>query len=514
MNELSQKSKTKILSLEELSERIATTRAEGGKVVHCHGVFDLIHIGHLRHFEQAKKLGDLLVVTITEDRYVNKGPHRPAFPQALRAEALQALSIVDYVAVSRWPMAIELIKLLKPNYYVKGHDYSDATKDITGGIDLEREAIEAVGGELAFTEDITFSSTALINRNISQHGPIVDRYLQGIAEKFSQAEIKSYIDNIEKLKVLIVGEAIIDEYVYCEALGKSGKEPMLAIKHVSEERFAGGNLSVANNVANFSGNVGIVSIIGDDEKFDDFIKESFNENIEPTLLKRRRSPTILKRRFIENYFFQKLLSLYEINDAPLSEEDEEKLCRVLERDVPKYDVVIVVDFGHSMITNKAAELISEKAKFLALNTQSNAGSLGYQTIFKYKTADYVCITESEIRLEVRDKVSELKDIVPRLAEEINCKRMVVTRGKKGSIGFDCETGILESPALAGPVVDRMGAGDAYFAITALLAAQKAPMELMQFVGNAVGSQAVATVGHRDSIGKSSLCKYITALTTF
>lgn len=513
MQQLTKKS-SKVLALEKLAERIEKAKQSGKKVVLCHGVFDLLHVGHLRHFEQAKRLGDLLVVTITEDKHVNKGPHRPAFPEDLRAEALGALSVVDYVGVSRWPMAIDLIKLLKPSYYVKGQDYADASKDVTGGIDLEREAIESVGGEIAFTDDITFSSTALINRNIPQHSPETGDYLYSISKKYSNEEIVNYIDNIKNLKVLVVGEAIIDEYVYCEALGKSSKEPMLAIKRLSEERFAGGTLSVANNIANFSDNVGIISLIGDDGKHDEYLKKSLNDKIKPIFLKRKNSPTIVKRRYIENYYFQKLLAVYEINDAPLIESDDDSLCKVLEKEVPNYDIVIVVDFGHSMLTNRAARVVSDNSKFLALNTQSNAGSTGYQTIFKYNTADYVCITEGETRLEVRDKVSDLKEIIPRLLSEINGKRIVVTRGKKGSIGFDSKEGIVEAPALAGPVVDRMGAGDAYLSITSLLAVQNAPMEIMEFVGNAVGAQAVSTIGHRDSIAKPSLVKYIKSLLTF
>ncbi|MBZ0187823.1 MAG: hypothetical protein K8F91_16375, partial [Candidatus Obscuribacterales bacterium] len=319
---------------------------------------------------------------------------------------------------------------------------------------------------------------------------------------------------MKALKVLVIGEAIVDEYTYCEALGKSGKEPMLAIKCLSEERFAGGTLAVANNVANFSDTVGIISFLGDDGKYDEFVKSSLNEKIKTMLLKRKDSPTIVKRRFIENYFFQKLLSVYEINDKPLVAEDDKALCEILEREVPKYDVVIVVDFGHSMLTSNAARVISEHAKFLALNTQSNAGNIGYQTIFKYKKADYICITEGETRLEVRDKVSDLKDIIPKLSRDTNCKRIVVTRGKLGSIGFDQSEGFAEAPALTGPVVDRMGAGDAYLSITSLCAAQNVSMDMIEFIGNVVGSQAVSTVGHRDSINKPSLLKYVTSLLTF
>src|SRR5215510_1323536 len=111
---------TKIKKVDELARALEPLRAAGKKIVHCHGVFDLLHIGHIKHLEAARKLGDLLVVTLTPDRFVNKGPHRPAFPERLRAEALASLSCVSFVAVNEWPTAVETIERLRPNFYVKG----------------------------------------------------------------------------------------------------------------------------------------------------------------------------------------------------------------------------------------------------------------------------------------------------------------------------------------------------------------------------------------------------------
>ena len=130
----------KIKDLEELAGVIGEEKTRGKKVILCHGVFDLLHIGHIRHFEQAKKLGDVLAVTTTPDRYVGKGPGRPVFNEELRAEAIAALDCVDYVAINQWPMAIETIRLLRPDFYAKGSDYLNAEDDRSGGITLEEEA--------------------------------------------------------------------------------------------------------------------------------------------------------------------------------------------------------------------------------------------------------------------------------------------------------------------------------------------------------------------------------------
>jgi rfaE bifunctional protein kinase chain/domain/rfaE bifunctional protein nucleotidyltransferase chain/domain len=503
--------KDKITELEKLADIINAARARGQKVVHCHGVFDLLHIGHIRHFEEARKQGDLLVVTLTPDRFVNKGPHRPAFSETLRAEAIAALNCVDFVAINQWPMAVELIKFLRPHYYVKGSDYKDAEKDVTGGIALEKAAVESVGGQLVFTDDIVFSSSTLINRHMPVFSKELSEYLKDFADKYSVDDIVKYLDMMKPLKVLTIGEAIIDEYQYCEAIGKSSKEPMLAVRLISSEKFAGGILAVGNNVANFSDNVGLLSLLGEQDSQEDFIRSSLSDRIRAELLTRQDAPTIVKRRIIDNYFFHKLLAVYTINDQQLTDSDDAKLCAKLEQVVPEYDAVIVVDFGHSMITPRAAEVICKKAKFLAVNTQSNAGNLGYQTIFKYNRADYVCITENELRLEVRDRAGDVTNIMPRLGQKLSSKRVVITRGKRGCVCYSEDEGFCAVPAVAGQVVDRMGAGDAFLSVTAMAAALNAPLELLGFVGNAVGAQAVSTVGHRDSINRSTLTKFITSL---
>src|SRR3954470_21744027 len=110
----------KVRDLQDLVAELDQQRASGKRIVHCHGVFDLLHIGHIRHFEQARRMGDLLVVTLTPDRWVNKGPHRPAFPEDLRAEMLASIGSIDYVALNQWPTAVETIRLLKPDFFVKG----------------------------------------------------------------------------------------------------------------------------------------------------------------------------------------------------------------------------------------------------------------------------------------------------------------------------------------------------------------------------------------------------------
>src|SRR5260221_1121648 len=155
-------SNRKIKTLEELGTIVEGLKSQGKTVSHSHGVFDLVHVGHIRHFGQAKKLADVLIVTLTKDAFVNKGPHRPAFAQEARAETIASLEVVDYVALNDGPLAVKAISTIKPSFYVKGSEYRAIEKDITGGIAIEIEAVRAVSGEIRFKDQITFYSSALI----------------------------------------------------------------------------------------------------------------------------------------------------------------------------------------------------------------------------------------------------------------------------------------------------------------------------------------------------------------
>ena len=156
----------KIFDLNELAEKISSLKSQGLKIVHCHGCFDLMHPGHIKYFQASKKMGSILVVTVTPDKFIDKGPGRPVFDQSLRTESIAALECVDYVAVNRWPTAQETLRLLLPDYYVKGHEF-EKLQDKTGKIQKEVEVVKEINAEMRFTREIVFSSTKLINEHYS-----------------------------------------------------------------------------------------------------------------------------------------------------------------------------------------------------------------------------------------------------------------------------------------------------------------------------------------------------------
>jgi rfaE bifunctional protein nucleotidyltransferase chain/domain len=153
----------KIFKLEELVKKVRHLSSEGKKIVYCHGCFDLMHPGHIKHLQAAKKMGDVLVVTVTADVYVDKGTGRPVFNQELRVSSIAALECVDFAAINKWPTAEETLKLLKPDIYVKGQEF-ESYEDKTGKLQQEQQIAEQIGCKMCFTHEIVFSSTQLLNQ--------------------------------------------------------------------------------------------------------------------------------------------------------------------------------------------------------------------------------------------------------------------------------------------------------------------------------------------------------------
>lgn len=502
-----QKNKT----IEELAKLLKTYRSENKKIVHCHGVFDLLHIGHIRYFEQARHMGDILIVTITPDRYVDKGPHRPVFTEALRAEAIASLKSVDYVAINQWATAEKTLQILRPDVYVKGSEFKNTASDITGKIAGEERVVREIGATLAFTEDIVFSSSNLINQYLSNLPNEINQYLEFFRRRYTLQSIMDIIDKMASLNVLVIGDTILDEYQYCDAMGKSSKDPTLAIKYKFHDLFAGGILAVANHVANFAGSVDLVTVIGERESHEEFIQSQLHPNVSPRFFVQPDAPTLIKRRFIDSYSFNKLLEVYIMDDSGLPVKKNREVCNLLREKLPEYDLVIAADFGHGCISEEMVRTLINHSRFLAVNTQANAGNRGFHTIARYSHADYVCIAEHELRLEIRTLNGNLRPKMYDIAKKLGCSNFMVTQGKNGCAvcGGNGEFAVV--PAFAQNVVDRVGSGDACLSVTSLAAVQNAPNEILGFLCNVVGSLAVEILGNKKSIDKLSVQKYITSL---
>jgi rfaE bifunctional protein kinase chain/domain len=337
----------------------------------------------------------------------------------------------------------------------------------------------------------------------------MQEYLGVFRQRYDLSQIAESIDGLSRLKVLVVGDVILDAYQYCDAIGKSSKDPILAMKYKSEELFAGGALAVANHAAGFASEVSLLSWVGDDG-YETFARANLRDNVRPEFLVRRGSPTTLKRRFIDAYSLNKLMEVYNMDDSEIPEEMEKVLLRKLEEHFDSCDLVIAADFGHGAVTRRMVDLLSSKAPFLAVNAQSNAGNRGFNTITKYPRADFVSIAEHELRLDARDLAGDHAQLTVHYAERLKARYLYVTRGSRGCAGM-ADGDFFQVPAFASKVVDRVGAGDTFLSVTALAAYAKLPPEVVGFLGNMAGAIAVGVVGNMKYLDAASLKKAVTAI---
>jgi rfaE bifunctional protein nucleotidyltransferase chain/domain len=501
----------KIKTATELAKILADTRGNA-KVVMAHGVFDLLHMGHVRHLEEARSLGSALIVSVTADKFVNKGPGRPAFNQVLRAEMLAALACVDWVIISEAPTAEDVIEILKPNIYVKGVEYSDERADVTGKIVSERETVERHGGKIVFTHDITFSSSELINRYIIQYEPQVRAFLDSVRKNGEQETILKLLDSVSDMRVLLVGDTIIDDYNYVMPMGKAPKENLVTTLHQSREVFAGGVIATANHVANICREVEVVTFFGNEPEHAKLVRSSLRPNVKLTAIQRPDSQFTMKSRFIEPNYMRKMFEVYHMDDRPPPSEVQDKLNSLITERMRDFDLVIANDFGHGMIMPSTVRTLTKSAPFLAVNVQTNGGNFGFHLITRYTRANFVCIDLLEARLSVGDRYSSVDTVVEEmLASAIDCSKIIVTQGKNGCVGYSRGEPTSWVPAFGDKVVDTVGAGDAFFAITSPLVAAGGAMRHVAFLGSIAGAIKVGIVGHRQPVDKVTLKKAVIAL---
>jgi len=501
----------KIKPLDKLADIIQELKSKGHTIVHCHGVFDLLHVGHIRHFEAAKREGDILIVTVTPDEYVGKGPGRPVFNQKLRVESIAALQCIDYVAINKWTTAIETIKKLKPDVYVKGSDYANREGDLTREIYNEEEAVKSIGGRIYFTDEPTFSSTKLLNLQFDVYPEEAQKFLEEFRGNYSAEHIIKRLKDLRKMKVLVIGDAIIDQYHYCSTLGKAPKEHIIVTKYLWEESFAGGVLAAANHVAGFCEDVHLVTCLGRQNSHEEFISTHLKPNIRPNFFYREDAPTVVKRRFVEPTFLTKIFEVCFLDDHGLPESTDRELRNYLEANVGNYDLVVVADFGHGFIGESVVNVLCDKAKFLAVNTQTNTANAGFNLITKYPRADYICIDEPETRLACHDKFSKLEDLTISIAKKLQCGKAAITHGHNDTQTYSSEEGLYKTPIFSKEVKDTTGAGDAFLSITSPCVAAGFPMDMVGFIGNAVGALKVRIVCNRSPVEPVPLFKFITAL---
>ena len=278
--------------------------------------------------------------------------------------------------------------------------------------------------------------------------------------------LTSLLEQIKDYRVLVVGDRIIDQYWYVTPQGKSPKENLITVRFDgSQEAFEGGASAARRHLESFC-------------HADLYTGHS----------------QVLKKRYVEAIYMQKLFEVHECRSGAVSPPLP---------DLTKYDLVIVTDFGHGCVTPQMISDMCQNARFLAVNAQTNSANHGFNLITKYPHADYVVIDELEARLAAHDRDRSIEYVI----EALGFKRIIVTLGPRGSIGYDGGK-FVTVPALSHSVVDTMGAGDAFFCVTAPFAAAGADIETLCRIGNAAGALKCGTVGHRSPVTREALLSYL------
>ena len=271
----------------------------------AHGVFDMFHYGHLLHLKKAKSYCDILIVSITSDKFINKAPGRPIYTNQQRLKIVSSLSFVDFVILSNKKHSIQLLNSIKPNYYFKGDDYINQKKDYSGGIKLEKSAVEKNGGKIIFTNEKSLSSTKLINRFSDELDENTKKYLLKLKKKTNFEKLKKTIDKTKNLKTLVLGEIIIDEYIFSTPLGKSPKEHLISMQEIKKETYGGGVIASVNHLASFLNDCTLLSTIQPKKRKN--ISKYINSSIKKIFFEEKNYKTLVKTRYLDpqnNKLFQ------------------------------------------------------------------------------------------------------------------------------------------------------------------------------------------------------------------
>lgn len=503
----------KIKSLQEISQVLQQDKENGLIIVQCHGVFDLLHPGHIRHFRAAKAKGDRLIVTVTPDRYVNKGPGRPAFAESLRLEALAALEDIDYVVLNNSPDAVSAIHAVKPSYYVKGSEYKDHGQDVTGKIAEEVRAVEGVGGHIFYTEEIVFSSSSLLNRYFDNPNPEVVEFLARLKAQYSVENIIKLIEQLSDLKVLVIGDAIIDEYQYAIPLGQTGKGQHMVARCTDRDIFLGGSLIIANHLAQYSKNITLLTAVGRNCPYLNFVKQNLDPAVETEFVYLEEATTLIKKRYVlrDGTNLTKLFETYSGQEESLNIQKTQNVIDYLKEKGSQFDLILVCDFGNGFTNPEIIDAIADTPSFIALNTQTNSGNRGFNVVTNYRRADYISLNEPELRLAAHDKTSSLAGIASDICQLLECPNISVTQGVKGVFWYSSDGTAIQVPAFATNSIDRIGAGDSYFSLSSLCIAKGYPHALAAFIGSIAAAMSVQIIGNQEPIKKAPLCKFITRL---
>jgi rfaE bifunctional protein kinase chain/domain len=478
LSSLTEKYQHKIKTIEELRD-ILGRRPRTRKVIMCHGVFDVVHPGHLRHLIYAKSKADLLVASLTADVHISKGHHRPHVPQDLRALNLAAFEVVDYVVIDKNATPLQNISLLEPDFFAKGYEYTES--GLHPKTQEELEAVQAYGGELIFTPgDIVYSSTRLID--LAPPSIKSEKLLTFMDnEQLTFDSLREALAKLGKFRVHVVGDTIVDSYTQTAMIGGQTKTPTMSVLYEGRDDYIGGAAVVAQHLRATGAEVVFSTVLGDDA-LKSFVLEGLKESgVDCRAIIDRTRPTTNKNAIVAGGY--RLLKIDTLDNRSISDDIVGRLAAAI-RDVPA-DAVVFSDFRHGLFNRRTIPPLVgaiPKGRFKVADSQVASR---WGNITEFKGFDLITPNEREARFALGDQDSGIRPLASSLYDAAQCKTLILKLGERGVLTCrSADHRSLESFVVVDSFVDRLvdavGAGDALLAYATLSKL-------------ATGSDAIATI---------------------
>ncbi len=481
----------KVKTVEELCA-VLGPRPRERKVIMCHGVFDIVHPGHVRHLIYAKSKGDLLVVSITSDEHISKGTVRPYVPEDLRAVNLAAFEMVDYVIIDREPTPLTNLRRIQPDYYAKGYEYVD------GGLhpktEEELRVLEGYGGEIIFTPgDIVYSSSRLVETappNIA-----ADKLLMLMeAEGLTFDDLRGALAKLVGIRVHVVGDTIVDSYTQCSMIGGMTKTPTLSVRYETREDFTGGAAIVAKHLRAAGGEVVFSTVLGDDALKAQVLKDLEAAGVRCLPIVDPTRPTTNKNAIVVGGY--RLVKIDTLDNRSISERVLRQL--VVQVEGAAIDAVVFSDFRHGIFNRQTIPALIGAIPGNAYRVADSQVASRWGNIIDFKGFDLIAPNEREARFAVADQDSVVRPLGVELFRRAECKTLMLKLGDRGLITFrdrpatDARS-FFTVDSFAEQAVDPVGAGDALlaYATLAMVATRN------DVIASILGSFAAAVECERD-----------------
>jgi cytidyltransferase-like protein len=463
------------------------------KVIMCHGVFDVVHPGHVRHLAYARSKADVLIVSITADRHISKGAYRPHIPERLRALSLAAFEMVDFVVVDGEPNPLKNLAFLRPDYFAKGFEYTSS--GLPPATREEADTVEAYGGQMIFTPgDIVYSSSKFIE--LARPKVQVEKLLMLMrARKVSFDDLRQAVRALAGFKVHVVGDTIIDSYTRTALIGGQTKTPTFSVLYEGRDDYIGGAGIVAQHLRAAGAEVVLSTVLGEDALRDFTVKglQTSGVNVRPIVDPTR--PTTNKNAIIAGGY--RLLKIDTLDNHPIS---EAILARLLDSvSGTCADAVVFSDFRHGIFNRATVAPLTRAIPQNAYRVADSQVASRWGNITEFVGFDLIAPNEREARFALGDQDATVGSLSTALLEACKCKTLILKLGDRGVFcarlfgnPMQADRGSIDSFAyhidsFAHHVVDAVGAGDALlaYATLAMLATDN------EVVAGVLGSLAAA-----------------------